>query len=293
MQISDWLTEPLWGMLRSTLLGALAVSLMGAVLSVLVVLKRLSFIGQGVSHSAFGGIGVAALLGAVSSVAMTQNVSFVIILGFCIVAAIGMALVSDKEALESDTAIGVFLVSSMALGAALVSIASRYSTGPTGAAKWEAVLFGSVLGTSMQDAAVTVGISVGVLGVLWWFRRPVIFWTFDEPAAEAFGVPTRRTKVLLIVLLAVATVTAMRLAGVVFATALLVLPGASALRLSSRIVPVMVISCVAAVLGMVLGLLGSIEADLPTGASMVLALTLVFMVAAAAGVVRGRRARGG
>ncbi len=292
VRIADWLSGPLWEMLQGTLLGGLAVSLMGGILSVLVVLKRLSFIGQGVSHSAFGGIGVAALVGALSAAALSDSVSFLIILAFCIVSAIGMALSSDRDALESDTAIGVFLVASMALGAALVAVAGRISGGVTGAGGWERALFGTVLGTSRDDARLAAGISVGVLLVLAWFRRGLVFWCFDESSSSTFGVPARRMKLLLIITLAVATVTAMRLAGVVYATALLVLPGASALRLSARMSSVMIISCVVAVLGMLLGIIASIEADLPTGASIVLALTLLFMLACAVSGVRRRAGTG-
>jgi zinc transport system permease protein len=292
MRIAEWLHGPLWEMLQSTLLGGIAVSLMGAVLSVLVVLKRLAFIGQGVSHSAFGGIGVAALIAALSAAVLSDSASFLIILAFCLLAAFGMALTSDREALESDTAIGVFLVASMALGAALVAIAGKMSGGTVGAAgAWERALFGTVLGTTREYAWLAAAISAGVLLALAWFRRGIAFWCFDEASAAAFGVPTVRMKFLLIIVLAVATVTAMRLAGVVYATALLVLPGAAALRLSARMAPVIAISCVVALLGMVLGILASIEADLPTGASIVLALTLLFAIACAVGAARRRLGR--
>lgn len=291
MRIGEWLGGPLWELLQSTLLGGLAVSLMGGVLSVLVVLKRLSFIGQGVSHSAFGGIGVAAVLAALSTAAMSDGVSFLVILAFCMVSALGMAITSDRDALESDTAIGVFLVASMALGAALVAIAGRINGGATGAGGWERALFGSVLGVSPADARLAVAISALVLLVLAWQRRGVTFWCFDEPSAAAFGVRTFRMKLLLIMSLAVATVTAMRLGGVVYATALLVLPGAAALRLSTRMGIVLALSCAIALLGMILGIVASIEADLPTGASIVLALTFLFILACSYAGVRSWRSR--
>lgn len=290
MRIVEWLDGPLRDMLLSTLVGGLAVSVMGGVLSVLVVLKRMSFIGQGVSHSAFGGIGLAALIGAMAGSAMSDSSVFVVILAFCIASALGMAMSSDREALESDTAIGVFLVASMALGAVLVAIANRIGRGPTGAGSWERALFGTVIVVDPGFASITVGIGVAILAVLFWFRRPVLFWAFDESASIAFGIRSNRMKLLLILLLAIATVTAMRLGGIVYATALLVLPGASALRLSARMAPVILISVAVAVLGMLIGVVASIEADLPTGASIVLALTVLF--AASCGIGRVRR-RGG
>jgi ABC-type Mn2+/Zn2+ transport system permease subunit len=115
-----------------------------------------------------------------------------------------------------------------------------------------------------------------------------VFWSFDESAATAFGVRARAMKLVLVLLLAVAVVTAMRLAGIVYATALLVLPGAAALRLSSRMAPVMLISVGVALAGMLIGVVASIEADLPTGASIVLALTVLFVASCVVGAARRR-----
>lgn len=290
MRIAEWLSGPLGDMLFRTLLGGLAVSCMGAVLSVLVVLKRMSFIGQGVSHSAFGGIGVAALAGALLASTLSDSTVFFIILAFCMASALGMALSSSREALEADTAIGVFLAASMALGAALVALANRWGGGGASAGSWERALFGTVIVVDRSFAVVAALISAIVLAIAWWFRRPLLFWSFDEPASAAFGVRTRAMKLLLVMLLAVATVTAMRMAGIVYATALLVLPGAAALRLSSRMGVVMLIAGAIGVLGMLAGVVASIELDLPTGATIVLALTLLFAGACVLGSVLRRGA---
>jgi ABC-type Mn2+/Zn2+ transport system permease subunit len=293
VRIAEWLEGPLAGMLLSTLLGGLAVSLMGGVLSVLVVLKRMSFIGQGVSHSAFGGIGVAAVAGALMSSALPESTVFFIILAFCMVSALGMALSSSREALESDTAIGVFLVASMALGAALVALANRWGGGGGSAGSWERALFGTVIVVDRSFSVIAAAIAALVLGVAWWVRRPLVFWAFDEPASAAFGVRGTAMKLTLVMLLAVATVTAMRLAGIVYASALLVLPGAAALRLSCRMGTVVALAAGIAVLAMLLGLVASIELDLPSGATIVLALTLLFAFACILGGVLGRARRPG
>lgn len=257
--------------------GAL-IALQGAILSVLVVLKRMAFIGQGVSHAAFGGIGLAAFLG------LAGGASFPLIAGFCIASAWGIALLSGRErggagrrrADSTDTVIGVFLVGAMALGAILVALRGARSGGGRAGVAWEQALFGSILAVDWTDAAIAGGSLVVTLGALAWWRRPLLFWAFDESAAEASGVPVRAMRLLLLTLLALAVVTAMKLAGVVLASALLTLPAAGALRLSRRLGAVIILACGAGLAGTALGLITAFEMNLPPGACIVAALIALY-----------------
>ncbi|HRQ74246.1 MAG TPA: metal ABC transporter permease, partial [Phycisphaerales bacterium] len=114
-------------------------------------------------------------------------------------------------------------------------------------------------------------------------------WAFDEGASAAFGVPSRTMRSMLLIVLALAIVVTMRLAGVVLATALLVLPGAAALELSDRLRPVYVIALAVGVLGVALGLVLSFEMNWQPGPSIVLALTAMFAAARACSTIRARR----
>lgn len=264
-------------------LAAVALALLCSMLSVLVVLKRMAFIGQGISHAGFGGIGLAAVFG-LASASLSPGATiaqFVVVLAFCIASALGVGILSSPQKqgeTHEDTAIGIVLVLSMAIGSVLVGIYSpRF--------QWESFLFGYLLNTGWADAWVAVGVSAGVLGALFWARRPLAFWAFDPRAAEAFGVRTGAVRVLLLVLLAVATVTAMRLAGVVLASALLILPGAASLKLSSRFGVVMGLSVACAVAGVLAGLVLSFETNWPPGPSIVFALTAVYLASSVAGRV--------
>ncbi|MCC6321020.1 MAG: metal ABC transporter permease [Phycisphaerales bacterium] len=273
------------------LLAGAPVVLMCGVLSVLVVVKRLGFVGQGVSHSAFGGVGVAALLAVLlpSALARADLVQFAVVVVFCIAAALGMSAVSNRRTLPTDTAIGMFLVGSMAVGAVLVHVSRTIGRGAP-VQSWESILFGSIFLATRAEIVIGWLAAACVLLASWWFRRPLLFWVFDEDSSPAFGVRTRAMRALLMVLLAVSVVVAMKLAGVVLATALLVLPGAIALRISRRLGPVVAISVVSGMLALVLGIAASTRFDWPAGPCMVLALTLMF--AAAAGVSSLRRAEG-
>jgi ABC-type Mn2+/Zn2+ transport system permease subunit len=191
-----------------------------------------------------------------------------------------IAWLMQRGAGEADTAIGIVLVGAMALGAVLIEAGARMHGRPP--PSWESILFGSILSVDWADAGVAWGVAGAIVGAVWLVRRPLLFWAFDEGAAPAFGVPAAAMKYLLVVLLTLAIVTAMKLAGVVLATALLVLPGAAALRVSDRLRAVMGLSLGAALAGVVGGLLVSAWwQTLPPGACMVLVLVAVFVAARA------------
>ncbi len=265
------------------IVAGLAVASLCAMLSVLVVLKRLAFVGQGVSHAGFGGMGVAAMLG-LAGVAATQTASgaigqFAVVLVFCLVSALLIGWLSDDGGAEADTAIGIVLVATMAAGIVLLRAAkSRVAV--------ESFLFGDILAVSWADAAIGWGVAAVVVATLWWVRRPLLFWAFDPVVARAVGVSDRRMNLLLMALLGLATVTAMKLAGVVLATAMLVLPGAAALRISRRGGVVLAWAAAAAFTGVLGGLFVSFELDWPPGAAVVGVLCLAFGAARVLEAVR-------
>ena len=261
------------GLYAPAVVAGLAIAVMGGAASVLVVVRRLAMVGQGVSHAAFGAVGIAAALGlggagAVGTVGQTAIVGV-----FCIAAALGMAWLSDRKGarfgLREDTVIAVFLVASMALGAVLLRWAAERGGGSGSVRSVESWLFGSIFEVGRADAVAACLVAAAVVGVLWVARRRLIFWVFDEGAAEAFGVDVVRTRAILLVVLAVAIVVAMKLAGVLLATSLLVLPGATALRLTDRLWTAQAISVCAGVVGVAGGLVLSFETDWLPGPSIV------------------------
>lgn len=251
---------------------ALAVAAMCSLVSVFVVLKRLAFIGQGISHAALGGVGVAVALGLGGAGVAHATGQFVVVLAFCLGAAVLIGVMSERGKTEGDTAIGVVLVASMSLGALLLH---QFSTSTV---SWESFLFGSINDVSWRDAGVACGAAGCTLLALWLVRRPMVFWAFDPQVAAASGVRGGAMKLLLMAMLALATVVTMKLAGVVLATAMLVLPGAAALRVSARWRVVLTLAMVFGVLGILGGLVLSFEFDWLPGASIVLALTGVYGV---------------
>ncbi len=285
MRTIEYLSDPLLrGIYLPGMVAGGATVAMCGVLSPLVVVKRLGFIGQGVSHSAFGGIGVASLLAAWGLIASGGPAEFTVVATFCIGAALGMGSLSGRQGsararVSEDTAIGVFLVGSMAAGAILVQVARGVAEAggrPADVRSWEQILFGSVALAGPAEIVLATGALGVVAGVVWLIRRPLLFWAFDGESARAFGVPTRAVQAALMVLLALVVVTAMKVAGVVLASALLVLPGATALRLSERFSAVTAWSIASGLTGLLGGYIVAFETGWQPGPCIVGVLVALF-----------------
>lgn len=273
------------GVLRLALPGLLAgllVAVACAVLGVLVVLKRLAFIGQGISHAVFGGVGLGLVLGLSPGLEGAFGLDL-LVLGFSIAAALGISLLSRARRTGSDTAIGIVLAVCMAAGfmlhrAAGAAVARAGRARPLGL---EDVLFGSVLEIGPAEAWFTAGAvaAAGLLVLL--HRRSVMFWAFDEQTCVAFGVDARRAQTVLLTALAVIVVVATKVAGVVLAGGLLVLPAAAALAVATRLAAAVALSVGVALGGMAGGIALSFGANLQPGPSVVVVLAALFGVSLA------------
>lgn len=240
-----------------------------SLLSVFVVLKRMAFVGQGVSHAGFGAAGLAALLGLGDGDWRYDLVVF----AFCIATAVLIGVLSRKRRVDADTAIGILLVAGMALGVVLRNLSIEFQT-PGRSMYWgwyaqqaqgvsrpsfETLLFGALLGTTVNQMWLAIALGAAVVGVTAAFFKEILFFTFDEPTSRVFGVPAGFVHHLLMVLLAVTVVLTMKLAGVLMVSAMLVAPGAAALQVSRRLGTVLLLSCLFGAAGAVGGVLLSLE----------------------------------
>lgn len=299
----DYLTNPaLFPIVRDALLAGLAVALMCGVLSPIVVVKKLGFVSQGVSHSAFAGIGVASMLAALGLLAQNSLAEFLVVVLSCIAAAVVIGAMGSRSSasasgsggggVSDDSIIGMVLVMAMALGALLVQASARIalerSSGFT-PQSWESILFGSLLGAGPTEVRVGWLLAALVIVALYLVRRPLRFYILDEESAFAFGVPVARARLVLMVLLGIAVVTALRVSGVVLATALLVFPGAIALQVTDKWRNCVLLATMFAVISVIVGLGVSLETGAYTGPCIVGTLALMYAIARAATVLRSRR----
>jgi zinc transport system permease protein len=259
--------------MRHALLAGLMVSVMCGAISNFVVLKRLSFLGAGISHAAFGGVALGVLLGAeplYTGIAFTWALTMII------------GYVSREGRLSEDTAIGIAYVAAMALGTIFLGFARSYNFDVFG------YLFGNILAVTETDLIVTATAGVVILLLLGLFRKELVFLAFDEEMARVVGLPVRFLYYLLLSIMALTVMIAIKVVGIVLVSALLVLPGATSLQLTKNIVPMVGLSMVCGLVSTISGLYLSYTFDLASGATIVLTATLLFGLAMAAAPRRWR-----
>ncbi len=270
----------------SALITAAALGVACAVLSVIVILRSWAFIGEGISHAGFGGIGTAWLLSLAFPALGAEAPAYLIAVAFCIAVAIGIGMLTRRDRLSGDTAIGIFLVASLAWGFLALTIYQRYGHS---APDWERYLLGNIALVSGRSATAAVCISAVMLLLLGALRKEILCYIFDPTLAAVSGIRAGFIHYLLMVMLAGVIVIGMGLAGNLLVPAMLILPGAAALLLSRRLGVVVGLSVAVALGGAVGGCLISAQwRDLPPGATISLVLVVLF---AAAGIVASARRR--
>ncbi len=249
--------------MQNALWAGILIGILCSVLSVYVVLKRMAFIGQGVAHAAFGGIAFALLF--------NLNV-FVTTAIFCVLVALLIGMVSRKGKISEDSAIGLFLTTSMALGVIFLNLRKEYTQDVF------SYLFGNILSVSRTDVIRVAIIGIIVLGFILYFYKQLKFFTFDEESAQVAGIPVDFLYYTLLALLSVVIVVAVQVVGVILVTALLVIPATSALLIGRRFLPVMIISVIIGVFSTVSGLITSYQLGISSGASIVVILFVIFLI---------------
>lgn len=271
--------------LFSPLLAAASMAIACAVLSILVVPQRWTFIGEGIGHSGMGGAGTAWMLGLIFPTLDLERAAPVVVVLFCLATAIGIGFFTRRQRVSTDAAIGIFLVASLAWGFLAYNIYFHFrSSSPIG---YNALVWGATAGIGWRYALATACVAGLVLTTLYVFRKEILSYCMDETMAEVSGVPTRFIHYLLMMLLAVTVLIGMRIVGSILVTALLILPGATAGLLSARLRSSTTWSIALAVLASTAGvLLHAWKSFLPVGPSIVLVLFVMFVAAYVAQVAR-------
>jgi ABC-type Mn2+/Zn2+ transport system permease subunit len=249
---------------QRALLAGLIVGVGCAVLAFFVVLRRMAFVGVGISHAALGGVALGVLLGVDPVLAA---------LLFSVAVAWLIGAIAGKGKLSEETAIGIFFPTAMAFGVALMAGTPDYRQNLLG------YLFGNILLVRDADlvlAAVLVG---GALLVTLLLFKELLFISVDEETARASGLPATRLRYLLLTLLAVTIVSAIKVVGIVLVSAFLVIPAATAQIVAPSMRAMMGLSVVFALVSVIGGLWIAWILDLPSGAAIVLLAAAIFFVA--------------
>lgn len=256
-----------YGFMQRALLAAIMVGILCSTMSFFVVLKKLSFLGAGISHTALGGIALGLVTGL--DPVFTGSV-------FAVGTAMSTGHISRFGKISEDAVIGIFYASGMALGIALISGFKGYYP------ELFSLLFGNILAVSVQDL-VLMGSSLAVILLfVFLFLKELLMICFDEEMAVARGLPVGPLYLALLAAMGLTVMVSIQLAGVVLVSALIVIPGAVAYRLSGNYRGMLVISLVVGLSASLGGLFVSYFYPLPPGAAIVLILSVIFALAMAA-----------
>ena len=266
---------------RYALIVGVLIALCSSLLGVTLVLKRFSFIGDGLSHVAFGAMTVAVVIG------LTNNMPFILIA--TTIAAVLILRKGQNAKIKGDAAIAMISVGALAIGYLLMNVFSKSSniSGDVCSS-----LFGSVkiLTLTLSEVWLSIGLSALVLIVFILFYNKIFSVTFDENFATATGMRTELYNLLIAVIIAVIIVLAMNLVGSLLISALVVFPALSAMRVFKSFRSVTICSAIFSVTCAFLGILISMMAETPVGSTIVATDIVGFLIFLLIGAITKKRA---
>lgn len=278
-QILDTLTLYFsYPFVRYALIVGVLIALCSSLLGVTLVLKRFSFIGDGLSHVAFGAMSIAAVL------KLTNEM--LLILPVTIVCAVLLLRTGQNTKIKGDAAVAMISVGALAFGYLLMNL---FSTSSNLSGDVCSTLFGSTSILTLSETEVWLCAALSLIVVLFFilFYHKIFDVTFDESFARAVGTRADSYNLAIAVIIAVIIVLAMNLVGSLLISALIIFPALSAMRVYKSFLAVTVCSACISVICALLGILISILAGTPVGSTIVAADALAFAVFAVIGKISG------
>ena len=252
------------------------IALCSSLLGVTLVLKRFSFIGDGLSHVAFGAMAIAAVLQLTNEMPLVMAVT--------VLSAVLLLRTGQNTKIKGDAAIAMISVGALAVGYLLMNI---FSTSSNLSGDVCSTLFGSILTLSLTEVWLCAGMSISVAAVFILFYNKIFAVTFDENFARATGTKAGLYNLLIAVVTAVIIVLAMNLVGSLLISALVIFPALSAMRVFKSFRGVTICAAILSVVCSLTGILVSILAGTPVGSTIVAVQIIAFALSWLAGTVVG------
>ncbi len=267
---------------RYALIVGVLIALCSSLLGVTLVLKRYSFIGDGLSHVAFGAMAIAAVLN------LTDEMFLV--LPFTIISAVLLLSTGRNSKINGDAAIAMISVAALAFGYLIMNV---FSTSSNMSGDVCTTLFGStsILTLTKTEVVLSIVLSIVVVAIFVLFYNKIFAVTFDENFSRAVGVRSDLYNLLIAVVIAVIIVLAMNLVGSLLISALVIFPALSAMRIFKNFKSVTIFSAIFSVVCAFLGIVISILAGTPVGSTIVATDVAAFIVCSLVGVVFGGKIR--
>lgn len=272
--LSEYLS---YAFVRYAIIVGILIALCSALFGVVLVLRRFSFIGDGLSHVAFGALAVASV--------MKLTNQMLVVLPVTILAAILLLRTGQKTKLKGDAAIAMVSAGALAVGYLVMSV---FSSSANVAGDVCSTLFGSfsIITLSASDVALCIVLSIAVIAFFLVFYHKIFVITFDEDFAQATGVRASLYNLFVAVITAVIIVLAMNLVGSLLISALIIFPALSAMRLCKSFRGVTICAAILSVLCATLGIFTSILLErVPVGPTIVAVNLLCFSICSAIGAI--------
>ncbi|MCR5486578.1 MAG: metal ABC transporter permease [Lachnospiraceae bacterium] len=263
---------------RYALIVGVLIALCSSLLGVTLVLKRFSFIGDGLSHVAFGAMAIAAVLN------LTNDM--LLVLPVTIISAVLLLRTGQNAKIKGDAAIAMISVGALAFGYLMMNI---FSTSSNLSGDVCSTLFGStsILTLTEREVWLCTVLSIAVVLIFLLFYNKIFAVTFDENFSKAAGTNANGYNLLIAIVIAVIIVLAMNLVGSLLISALVIFPALSAMRLFRNFKSVTICSAVLSVICAFSGIIVSILAGTPVGSTIVAVDVAAFAVCCIAGVITG------
>ena len=263
---------------RYALIVGVLIALCSSLLGVILVLKRFSYIGDGLSHVAFGAMAIAAVVGLTDRMILTLPIT--------IVCAILLLWTGQNTKIKGDAAIAMISVGALAVGYLLMNL---FPTSSNISGDVCTTLFGSmkILTLTKSEVILSIVLSVVVVILFVAFYNRFFAVTFDESFAKAVGTKTNLLNLLIATIIAVIIVLAMNLVGSLLVSALVIFPALSAMRVFKSFRSVTVCAAVISVVCALIGIIVSILMDTPVGSTIVITDIVAFLVCTIIGKIKG------
>jgi zinc transport system permease protein len=255
---------------RAFIVGIL-ISLCASLIGVSLVLRRNSMIGDGLSHVGFGAFAIATVLGIAP---LEFAIPLVIVASFLILR------LNDNSKIHGDSAIAIISASSLAIGTFIISITKGVNTDINN------YLFGSILSINEKDIIVSIILSIIVILLYVFSYNKIFAITFDERFAKSIGVKTDLYNMIFASLCSIVVVLGMRLMGSLLISSLIIFPTLSSMQLFKKFKSVIISSIIISIVSFIVGLYISFIYATPTGATIVIANLIVFLLFKLLSIIR-------
>ena len=247
---------------QNALLGGVIVAVVCAIVGLFLILKKEAMIGDGLAHTAFGGIALGLLLG-IYPLLTALLVS--------ILAVFGISYMRRRKITTSDSAIAIMVALGFSTGLIVISLAGGFNV------ELFSYLFGSILTIDFVDLSLVSFLGVSVVIFIGFFRRELLSMVFDEDDSRIMGIPTRNLSIIFDFLVAVTIVLSIKVIGTILVIALLVIPGLCALKLNLSFRKTLFAAVGFSILSTILGIIFSAVFNIVTAGLIVFVLVLFFL----------------